>query len=144
MPVTGVTQSAQAYQAYTRMDEERGEQARAERAIKAAASISDAARVRKRSIGISLGKFGLDFTAHDVELDYRQIAGQSPSLGREGFDADLEAAQILYAASESSPVKDTAPAEPDTSRLTRAKALQAYAQAALNFDNIPGNSVGSI
>lgn len=148
MPVISATQSSQAFEAYSRVANERSERLRAQETVKAARQAAGAARVRNRSFGFSVGKFGIDFTAQDVELDAGALARQGTVPARESFDADLEAAAILHTASaDTQEARADAPATPDTSALTRIKALQAYAEASLNgaaAAAVPGRRIGSV
>lgn len=150
MTINNATQAAQAFDAYARVASRRTVEERAQKTAQQARAATETARVRKTSIGFSLGKFGIDFTAQDVELDTERLAndlksGQQQTLRArsETFSSHLEAAEILSAAS-SQPTRKTTPDQPDTSNLTRRRALEAYAQASLDFDNpLPGR-LGSI
>ncbi|MBU1003709.1 MAG: hypothetical protein KKE73_14440 [Proteobacteria bacterium] len=145
MIIHNATQTAQAVDAYSRIASQRTVEARAQRAAQDARAATETARVRKTTIGFSLGKFGIDFTAQDVELDTQRLAndlkaGQEQTLRAhsETFSSHLEAAEILSTAADQ-PTRQAASDQPDTSSLTRKRALEAYAEASLNFDNpLPG------
>jgi|GEM_PF-4260306 len=100
------------------------------------------ATVRTRSIGITLGSLGIDLTTRDVELP--EAAAPTPA-GRAFSDA-LDAAALLAEAASGRRAAPAAPAEPlraDQS-LSRRRALEAYAQAALGqFRPVPGR-LGSV
>lgn len=142
MSPIGPTQSAMAFEAYSRIANERADQLRAQQAARAVKA-SQNARVRERSIGFSLGKFAVDFTTRDLEIDADDIAAGTNQQRRESFDAELEAAAIIQTATTPRPDTQSATTEPDTTNLTRHKALQAYAEASLTM-NIPGKRFGSV
>jgi len=151
MVISSATQSAQAFDAYARSASRPLEERQAERAVREARAATETARVRKTTIGFSMGKFGIDFTSQDVELDTQNLAkdasGETQTTRQastQAFQSHLEAAEILATAEDSAPTARRASDEPDTSNLTRRKALEAYAEASLNFEvNVPGR-LGSI
>ena len=147
MPTIGSTQSSVALEAYSRIANERTEQLRAQQAVRAAKA-SQNARVRERSIGFSIGKFAVDFTTRDVEIDTDALARDAGGSRRESFDADLEAAALLQSATTPRTATGGQSAAPDKSNLTRLKALQAYAEASLTTTATqtatPGRSIGSV
>ncbi|BBD09047.1 hypothetical protein [Desulfovibrio ferrophilus] len=150
MSILNATQASQAFDAYSRIASQRTVEERAQKAVQEARTATETARVRKTTIGFSLGKFGIDFTAQDVELDTERIARDARSgqqqmqrARSETFSSHLEAAEILSTAEPRS-AKQANPDEPDTSNLTRRRALEAYAEASLNFETIVPGRLGSI
>lgn len=150
MRVSAASYATQAFDAYARSASQRLEEQRAERAVERARAATETARVRKTTIGFSLGKFGIDFTSQNVELDTdrlsREAQGRAPQreTSSRAFESHLEAAEILSTAEQSSTTRKADSAAPDTSALTRRKALEAYAEASLNFETVVPGRLGSI
>lgn len=105
------------------------------------------ATVRTRSIGITLGSLGIDLTTHDVEMP----EATAPTLAGRAFSDALDAAALLaetaagqQAAGASGSGAAGSEALSADAVLSRRRALEAYAQAALaQFQPVPGR-LGSV
>jgi hypothetical protein len=103
------------------------------------------ATVRTRSIGITLGSLGIDLTTHDVEMP----EATAPTLAGRAFSDALDAAALLAetaAGQQAAGASGAAGSEALSADavLSRRRALEAYAQAALaQFQPVPGR-LGSV
>ncbi len=101
--------------------------------------------MRTRSIGITLGSLGIDLTTQDVEMP----EATAPTLAGRAFSDALDAAALLAetaAGQQAAGASGSAGSEALSADavLSRRRALEAYAQAALaQFQPVPGR-LGSV
>ncbi|MDY7000376.1 MAG: hypothetical protein SVS15_01175 [Thermodesulfobacteriota bacterium] len=92
------------------------------------------ARARKRSFGFSFGKFSLDYTSQDLELDPKKISEQKRSQDAWTPRSTLEHGTPLQSFSPGQNPKENAAREP--SALDVRLGLLAYAEAVSGLDPI--------
>ena len=100
-------------------------------ATAAATTATGAAKVRRRTIGISLGKFGLDLTTQDVVLDL-------PTSN--SFEEQLSSAGLRDRAT-SRPIPDSGRTP---TALDAKRGLSAYARNATAQSSTPARTLGTV